>query len=186
VNHSAGHTTASFGGSYEGNRISLNVDYSTIFVPFGVAHFQQSLVFTFRVRPVMGLTFNGQTFVTPEGTTKYTVYGTGVLSPGSNLGAWAGSREYHLQRFIVRGRVVTVEGKPVSGAAVRIGKDLILTNSSGEFFLRKNKSGTYTFEVDFAEFQTAAPLELVSAPVQVKADRDEASHPITVVLRSRR
>jgi hypothetical protein len=79
--------------------------------------------------------------------------------------------------------VVDAEGNPVEGAAVKIDKNVLLTNSSGEFFLRTKRAGSYRLEIALEEFANAARFELVSAPAEVHSAREENASTVSIVLK---
>ena len=176
-------TTVGFGGSFQSNLFSIDVDYSTVYLPFGKAQFKQALGFTLRFHPFGNVTLNAQSYVTSEGQTKYSVSGSGYIYRGLPFTRGAQRDNYQLDKYIVRGRVVDADGKPVEGAAVSIDKNLLITNSSGEFFLRTRRAGSYRLEVVFTEFVNAAPFEIVSAPREVRSAHEENAVIVSVVLK---
>ncbi len=182
VNHSR-QTTVGFGGSFQSNLISIDVDYSTVYLPFGNAQFKQALGFTVRFHPFGNVTLNAQSYVTSDGQMKYSVSGSTYIYRGLPLMRNPDPVAQHLDKYIVRGRVVDEEGKPVEGAAIRIDKNVLFSNSSGEFFLRTKRAGSYRLEVDIAEFVNPAPFEIVSAPAEVHSAREENATVISVVLK---
>ncbi len=182
VNHSR-QTTVGFGGSFQSNLISIDVDYSTVYVPFGNAQFKQALGFTVRFHPFGNVTLNAQSYLTSDGQTKYSVSGSTYIYRGLPFMSNPDPGRGHLDKYIVRGRVVDAEGNPVEGAAVKIDKNVLLTNSSGEFFLRTKRAGSYRLEVALEEFANAAPFELVSAPAEVHSAREENASTVSVVLK---
>jgi len=184
VNHSH-QTTVGFGGSFQSNLISIDVDYSTVYLPFGNAQFKQALGFTLRFHPFGNVTLNAQSYMTSDGQTKYSVSGSTFVHRGLPFPGGVEGGNYQLDKYIVRGRVVDAEGRPVEGAAISIDKNLLITNSSGEFFLRTKRAGFYRLEVVFADFVNAAPFELVSTPTEVHSAREENASIVSVVLKLR-
>ena len=72
---------------------------------------------------------------------------------------------------------------PVAGAALEIDKELVLTDSTGSFFLRTKKPMEVPLKVLADQFITPGFFEVVSAPVTVKADREELAGEVTIVVR---
>ena len=182
VNHSR-QTTVGFGGSFQSNLLSIDVDYSTVYVPFGNAQFKQALGFTVRFHPFGNVTLNAQSYLTSDGQTKYSVSGSTYVYRGLPFMRNEEPGRGHLDKYIVRGRVVDAEGNPIEGAAIKIDKHVLLTNSSGEFFLRIKRAGSYRLEVVLEEFANAAPFELVSAPAEVHSARERNASIVSVVLK---
>jgi hypothetical protein len=182
VNYSNGQTSVSFGGNFISNRISIGVDYQTVYVPFRTGNqFKQVIALNLRLQPFGNFQLNGGTFVAPDGTVKYTVYGNTYFYRGP-LGA-ASPTAMTLYKYIVRGKVVDVEGRPVRGAALRIDGDLAFTDSRGDFFVRKRKSKAYRLEVLPDQFLIPGSFQVVSAPTSVRAAPEEKATEITVVVR---
>jgi len=182
VNHSR-QTTAGFGGSFQSNLLAIDVDYSTVYLPFGNAQFKQALGFTVRFHPFSNVTLNAQSYLTSDGQTKYSMSGSTYVYRGLPLLNRPDRGSPQLGTYIVRGQVVDAEGRPIEGAAISLNNKLLLTNSSGEFFLRTKRAGSYRLQVVFAEFLNAAPFELVSAPAEVHSTREENGNIVSVVLK---
>ena len=182
VNHSR-QTTVGFGGSFQSNLISIDVDFSTVYLPFGNAQFKQALGFTVRFHPFGKLTLNAQSYLTSDGQTKYSVSGSTCILQGLPFAAGPEGGSQRLDKYIIRGQVVDSEGRPVEGAAINIDKNLLITNSSGEFFLRTKQAGSYRLEVVFEEFINVAPFELVSAPAEVHSARDGNAQLVSVMVK---
>src|SRR5205814_7368855 len=64
------------------------------------------------------------TYTQPDGRLRYTINGSQWLSTPSR-GARGGPRDVRIANYLVRGRVVDVEGRPIDGAAVRIGREAV-------------------------------------------------------------
>ena len=185
VNYSQGHANIQFGGSYVNNRFAVNVDYQTLYMPFLVnpifaGHQHQPAVRLFR-----STQWNVQTFRSADGHLRYTTSADTLLTP--RFGA-VGSRsedEFKHLRYMVRGHVQDEAGQPIEGAAIRIGEQLVFTNSDGEFFVRRNKAAALALEVVLTEFLNSAPFHLVSAPASVKAFAEASAPDILIVLARR-
>ena len=86
---------------------------------------------------------------------------------------------------MTRGRVLDEGGHPVAGAAIRIGDDLVFSNSEGEFFLRKKKNRPCRLEVALDEFLIPGGFAVVSFPAVVAPSEQGSENPITITLRRR-
>jgi len=183
VNRSQGRTTMSFGGNLVSNRISVGVEYQTLYLPFRTGNqFKQALVLNFQFRPFGNYQFNAGSYVTPDGTVKYTAYGGTFMYRGA-LGAPAGATSVDFHKYVVLGRVVDESGKPIRGAALRVDGDVVYSGSDGVFFSRRRRPLTFRFEVLVNEFIVPGQFEVVSAPSSVKAEPEGSAHELTVVLR---
>jgi len=186
ISSSNGQRTVSFGGNYLSNRFSIGLDYQTVYVPFLAQPFKQGMGVTLQLRPFGGIELNGQTFLGPDGRTRYTASGSSMLYQGSRLLGGNGSGTYRLARYIIRGRVVDDQGLPIGGAAVRIDSEVLLTNSAGQFFVRKKRAGNYSIAVAFDQFLSPARFELLSCPDFALAQPEEMAPEVLVVLRPAR
>jgi hypothetical protein len=88
-----------------------------------------------------------------------------------------------MAKNIVRGRVVDESDHPIAGAALEIDKELVLTDSTGGFFLRTKKAKEVSLKVLADQFITPGYFEVVSAPVTVQSEREELAGEVTIVVR---
>jgi hypothetical protein len=182
VNYSQGRANVQFGGSYVTNRFALNVDYQTLYMPFLVNPLSQGISVSLRVRFFRGIQWNVQTFRSADGHLRYTTSANTLMTPRFGAVGSHGEDEFKHLRYMVRGHVQDESGAPIEGAAIRIGEQLVFTNSEGEFFVRRNKAGAMALEVVLTEFLNAAPFHLVSAPISVKAYQEATAPDILIVL----
>ncbi len=183
VNRAQGRTTVSFGGNLVSNRVSVGVEYQTLYLPFRTGNqFKQALVLNFQFRPFGNYSFNAGSYVTPDGTVKYTAYGGTFMYRGP-LGGPPGATTVTFHKYVVLGRVVDESGKPVRGAALRVDGDVVYSDSDGVFFSRRRRPGTVRFEILLKEFVVPGQFEVVSVPASVKAEPEGSAHEITVVVR---
>jgi len=184
VTNSNGRPSMSFGGNFLSNRVTVGVEYQTLYVPFRVGNqFKQALVLNLRVNPFGNVQVNAGTFVTPDGSVKYTVSGSEFLYHNGGVSGGPPPTAGRIHKFVVRGRVVNDQGAPVAGATLRIDGEVAFTDSQGEFFVRKSKRKSYDLHVLVHEFLTPGRFEVVSAPERVAAEPEEAAREVTVVVR---
>ena len=186
ITRSNGQTYVSFGGNFLSNRLSVGLEYQTIFLPFqtpGLSQFKQVLALNLRLRLWGGIELNGASNVTPLGKTRYTAYATGYTYRGASpdRGGFAGGGAIY--DYVVRGRVVEEGGLPVRGAAVRIDGDLALTDSQGSFLLRRKKPKESELSVALDQFVLPGNYAVLTAPATVKAAREESAELYEVVLK---
>ena len=183
ISSSQGQTTVSFGGNYFSNRFTVGVDYQTVYVPFLAQPFKQGIAVTLQVRPFGGLELDGQSFLGPDGKTRYTVSGSDMLYGASRFFGVNGSSGFRLPKYVIRGRVVDEQGNAIAGAAVRVADEVLLTNAAGQFLVRKKRSGSYPIQVSFADFVNPLPYQVISCPSSVTAMREEVASEILITLR---
>jgi len=90
---------------------------------------------------------------------------------------------FSIAKYVIQGIVKDEEGNPVEGAALRIGREVAYSDSSGHFQSRFSKHGPYALTVAPDEFLSNAVYEVVSAPPQVRAEADDAASDLQIVLR---
>lgn len=183
INSSQGQTTVAFGGNYFSNRFTVGVDYQTVYVPFLVRPFKQGIGVTLQLRPFGGIELDGQSFLGPDGKTKYSASGSSMLVGASRFFGVNGSSGYRLPKYVIRGRVVDEQGNAVPGAAVRVDGQVLLTNAAGEFLVREKRPGSYPIQVSFGDFVNPLPYEVVSCPAAASAMREEMAAEILITLR---
>lgn len=183
VSSSQGQTTVAFGGNYFSNHFTIGVDYQTVYVPFLVRPFKQGIGVTVQLRPFGAIELDGQSFLGPDGKTKYSVSGSSMLAGASRFLGVNGSSGYRLPKYVIRGRVVDEHGNAIAGAAVRVDGQVLLTNAAGEFLVRKKRAGSYPIQVSFGDFVNPLPYEVVSCPAAVNALREEVATEVLITLR---
>jgi hypothetical protein len=182
VNYSQGRTNVQFGGSYVTNRIAASVDYQTLYMPFLVNPFSQGISISFRVRLFRSIQVNVQTFRSANGQLHYTAWGDTLLTNRLRAFRSNGEDPFKHLRYMVRGHVQDQMGKPIEGAAIRIGQQLVFTNADGEFFVRLNKPGSLALEVVLTEFLNPASFHLVSALPAAKVLPEAVAPDVKIVL----
>lgn len=188
ISHTAGQNSMAWGGDFLSNPLSIGVSYQTVFSPFFPGRpFRQVMLLNVSFRPGGNLQLNTSTYVSPLGTVKYAAYGT-AFAYRSGDGPPAAAVAYRFPRYRILGQVRDESGQPVAGAAVRIEREMVFSNSNGEFFLRRKKGRPCRIEVMLQEFLVPGRFEVVSAPVQVDPspeNPDNFENQATIVLRRR-
>lgn len=184
VSHAhGGGTSVALGGRFLSNPITLGVEYRTIFVPGATGDpFRQVLSANALVHPFGNVQLSAGTQVTTDGEVRYTLsastflYGSGAPRGGS-------THRFRIDRHVVRGRVTLEDGRPVSGASLRVGDALVFTDSQGRFMLRRQRGGSHPLVVLVDEFLTPGRFAVVSAPERVTARSEAEAQDVLVVLR---
>jgi len=181
--YSAGKTSIAFGGSLAGNRFSAGVSYQTYYVPFRPDHpFTQALSINLNLNLLGNVHLTTATSFTPQGKMIYTVAGSSSYYRLSGLEATPQSQNFRFQQYLIQGKVTSPAGLPVSGAAIRIGKETFYSDSDGHFFARQRKPGRYKVEVVVTEFIATGNFTVVSAPSDAAATKDPDAPGIIIVL----
>jgi hypothetical protein len=87
------------------------------------------------------------------------------ITPGAEPGVFSAP----LGANLVSGNVVDTEGRPVSGAALKIDQVLVYTNDDGHFELRERKQHTHQLKVMTDEFIAQFAYRVVSAPDTIRS-----------------
>jgi len=181
VNYSGGNTSVSFGGNFVSNMLSIGVDYQTIYVPFAVEdQFRQALMLTVRLQAIGNFQANVSSYVGPDGTVKYTAYGSQYLYGGGSSPAQS---EQGIHENMIRGVVTDEAGNRVYGAALRVDGEMVYTDSQGSFFVRKRKAKEYDLEVPVDDFIAKGRYEVIQAPARVAAAPEESATDVFIVVR---
>ncbi|HET9251319.1 MAG TPA: hypothetical protein VFP58_04310, partial [Candidatus Eisenbacteria bacterium] len=181
LTHTGGNTTVSFGGGFTSNMISVGAEYQTVYLPFAATDaFRQALMLTVRFQGLGNFQGTLGSYVGPDGQVRYTAQGSQYLYRGA---AAPPQTSFGIHDFVIRGTVTDEEGAPVKGAALRIGEEIVFTDSRGSFFVRMKKERPYAVQVLVDEFLVSGRFEVVNAPDQAVAGPEDAPGEITVVVR---
>ena len=182
VTRNDGNTTVSFGGNLIGNRLSAGLEYQTIYVPYLPSKpFAQAAVINIRFRPFGNVELNGGTAVGADGRVRYTAWGNSLMVRSQRYGQPAAAMT--IPKYIIRGHVADDTGKPIRGAALRIGKELAFTDSDGLFFVRVSKRTEVPVNVAFDDFLAPGNWETVTVPRSANPELEEHAPELALVLR---
>ncbi|HTB96501.1 MAG TPA: hypothetical protein VK716_05800 [Terracidiphilus sp.] len=186
INHSAGQTTVSFGGSFLSNIASVSAEYQTYYVPErNASPFEQALIIDVQMHVFRGITVHGASFVAPDGSLRYTADLQAVAARQGGLGVADGTESLARNSIgsnLFRGVVVDAAGQPVSGAALMIDKLLVYTNDEGVFFIRERKPHSHELKVLPDQFLDGGPYEVVSAPTSITSAEEGTTPDTTIVV----
>jgi methionine-rich copper-binding protein CopC len=181
--YSAGRTNVAFGGSLLTNLLTAAVNYQTLYVPFRPDHpFTQALSVTINLNLFGNVHLSTATSFTPQGKIVYTLAGSGSYYRSSEFEAAPQFQSSRLQHYLIQGQVTTSDGHPVSGAAIRIGKETLYSDRDGHFFARQRKAGSYKVEVLPKEFIAIGEYTVLSAPLSATATKNDIDPGILIVL----
>jgi hypothetical protein len=177
------HPGVALGGTFVGDVAEISLEYQMIHTPFDVRRpFQRALWLGLRLQ-LFGQSAGISTSMNPDGSIGYTASTQTFLYLSGVNGAEPRSVFSSLPRFLIRGVVVDQAGAPVSGAALRVGSQLVYTNSAGEFFVRVTTSRVIPLVVEPDQFLTADTFVVTSAPATVTPAREPDAQPVRIVLR---
>jgi hypothetical protein len=129
-----GDNTYSFGGQRISNRISLSAEQdvyvSPIAIAFGAKPIFLAWTFGIRVRLPRGASANLSTIVDPTGKVQWGGYMDGLKY--RSAGPQHSDDSPSFSKYVVQGRVVDeATGLGLEGVALQIGKDIVLSDASG-------------------------------------------------------
>lgn len=183
INRTQGNTNFLFGGSYTTNRLSVSVDYQTLYMPFLANPLVTGIGVTLRLKLWGSFQVNGETFRSPDGKLRYTASASTLLTPSLRPAEGAG-KVVKLGSYVVRGHVRDAGGAPIAGAAIHIGEQTVYSNAAGEFLLRLTKPEHLALTVLPDEFLTPLNFTVVSAPPTVTAQPEDSAADVLIVLRA--
>jgi hypothetical protein len=182
INRTQGNTNVLFGGSYTTNRLSVSVDYQTLYMPFLANPLVTGIGVTLQLKLWGGIQVNGDTFRSPDGKLRYTGSLSTLLTPNLHLAKDGEKRAPKFGDYVIRGQVRSERGSPVEGAAILLGDQMVFSNAAGEFLLRLNKPQQVALTVLPEEFLTPLHFTVVSAPSTVTAASEESATDVLIVL----
>jgi hypothetical protein len=183
ISRTNGQTTFAFGGDFTSNRLMLQADYQNVYLPFRPDHpFEQALALNASVRVIGPMQITAASNVDPTGHLRYTFGMSTYVYRMSGMMS-ARSETFSIAKFLVQGVVKDDQGNPVEGAALRIGKEVVYSDSTGAFLARMGKHGPFPLSVVPEEFIINGVYETVSAPSTVRAETDDAAANLEIVIR---
>lgn len=182
INRTQGNTNFMLGGSYTTNRLSVNVDYQTLYMPFLANPLVTGIEVSLQLKLWGGFQVNGDTFRSPDGKLRYTGSLSTLLTPNLHL-AKGGENRPKFGDYVVRGHVRSEHGLPIEGAAILLGDQTVYTNEAGEFSLRLKKPQQVALTVMVEEFLSPLHFTVVSAPATVTAASEDSATDVLIVLR---
>jgi hypothetical protein len=178
-----GRASIQFGANVRTAIGEFGADYQIVHQPFRPLNpFRSALNLTARLQLGSYSTSIG-TYVQPDGSVDYAASGSTFLYMGSFGGVQPQQVSGTIGHYLVRGLVKDEAGLPVEGAAIQLGDQLTFTNSSGEFFLRARHPDRYPVQVRLEEFLLPGGWEVVAAPAEARAQPEERSASVEIVLR---
>ncbi len=186
ITQTPGKISASWGGSYSGNRIVASVSYNEQFFPTAGQNqnpFHSVLSVSISAR-IKDTNVTVATVETPGQQTKWTAYGNSfVYGPYDVSGQHTKS---FIGKYLIAGTVATTAGNKVQGAAIMLtdkrGKTaLIYSDSQGHFEQRVHSAkDEYLVAVVPDEFLSQEVYRVVSCPAVTKASSESSQ--IKIVL----
>jgi hypothetical protein len=182
ITRAEGRTSVSAGGEFLSNPVTVGVSYQTVFAPFHRGSpFVQTLGLDVRVRLIGNVQLRAGTHTTPDGRVRYTISGSQLLSRARNRSGSVPRAAF--AKYLIHGVVRDAEGKPVEGAAVKVGDEVLVTGRDGRFFLRTGRAAPAAIAVLPDEFSMPGRYETVSVPPVAVPDVENRAQPIVIVVR---
>jgi len=179
VDRANGAWSWSLGGSFQSNLATLNLSYQMMFLPFSLKTPWEKTLLVSVTLQLRNAKATARSFLEPTGKLKWAMFGdeyaTGPLGATREGGA---TRVPSFEKYIINGTVVTDEtGAPVFGACLKIGRNLVFSDSSGQFEIRvKNK--TFPLSIELEEFTAPGRWRVVQAPTSATP-----GEPVRVIVR---
>ena len=184
ISRTEGQTTVAFGGDFTSNRLMARVDYQNGYLPFRPSQpFEQALALNASIRVTGPWQITAASNVAPDGHIRYSFGVSTYLYRLNGMMTTGPGDSFSIARYMVQGVVNDDHGDPVEGAALHIGKQVAYSDSSGHFMVRFSKRGPFALSVAPDEFINNGIYEVVSAPTQARAEKEEMSSDLQVVVR---
>jgi hypothetical protein len=184
ITRTGGQTTFAFGGDFTSNRLLLRADDQSVYLPFRPHHpFEQTLAFNASLRVIGPWQMTAASNVAPDGHLRYAFGVSTYLYRLNGMITNSSADSFSIAKYVVQGVVKDDQGESVEGAAVRIGKQVVYTDSSGRFMTRFSKRGSFPLSVAPEEFISNGVYEVVSAPTEAKATTDDNASDVLVMVR---
>jgi hypothetical protein len=174
-----GQTTTKPGGEFVSNLLTLGVDYQTVHAPFrSGGPLVQALALHGSVQPFGSIRLHVATVTTLSGDIRYTISGSRQFYRSRRSEGGHGTSR--IAKYLVRGRITDEAGRPVAGAVVRIGPELILSDDDGRFFLRTASARPLPMAVLTEQFRATGRFTVLSAPLQATPTPDVRATDVSI------
>jgi hypothetical protein len=184
ISRTDGQTTISYGGDFTSNRLMARVDYQNVYLPFRPDHpFEQALALNASLRVTGPWQVTAASNVAPDGHLRYSFGVSTYLYRLNGMITNNSADSFSIPKYLIQGVVKDDQGVPVEGAALHIGRQVAYTDSEGHFMARFSKRATFLLSVAPEEFINNGTYEVVSAPTQAAADREETAGELQVLVR---
>ena len=184
ITRSNGQTTAAFGGDLLTNRLKIRADYQNVYLPYRPDRpFEQALALNFALRVSGPLQVTGSTNVAPDGRLRYTFGLNTYIYRERGMWRSPDNDSFSFPKYVVLGVVHDIDGNPVEGAAILLGRELVYSNDSGEFMLRLRKTKEVPLKVELNQFLTGGTFEVVKSPLTAKPQTEEQAQKVEVIVR---
>jgi hypothetical protein len=184
ISQTSGQTTVSFGGDFTSNRLMLRADYQNVYLPFRPSQpFEQALALDASLRVTGPWQITAGSNVASDGHMRYAFGVSTYLYRRNGMVTNASADSFSIAKYLVQGLVKDDQGVPVEGAALHIGKQVAFTDSAGRFMARFSKRGALPLSVAPDEFINTGAYEVVSVSAEAKAETEENSGDLLVVVR---
>jgi hypothetical protein len=147
--------------AYSGGSYSAQVGRTEVLVPGEGFQSVTSLTVSLKVRDSV---VNVANEVLPDGSRKYSV----TLSDWIYGKYTGGKKSPSFAKYLITGSVVNRAGKPVVGAAIKVGKTTVYSDPAGNFFSRQKHDRSYDVQVLVAEFLTSGRWKVVRCPASAR------------------
>jgi hypothetical protein len=161
----AGSTALSAGFNYTSNLANISVAEQEFFIGT-TGRFEHALTVSIGLQ-VHNANATLQTSMLPTGAVHWTASGTEYNQVGVESQQAGGSA---IGRYVISGVIVDQDGAPISGIAVKIGKQIVFSDDSGAFSARVKRSVASPVSIDLADSVAAGNWRVIDAPQSVKAD----------------
>jgi hypothetical protein len=165
ANHADGTWSWNVGGTFTSNPLAISVSYEEFFLPLALKNpWEKTLLVSIALQLPHSARATVRSLLNANGQTKWTTYGDKYLV--GPLGDTQGAGPEFVpsfERWIVSGTVTNERGEAVLGAAVKVGKTVLFTDSNGYFEVRV-KNRPYPLEASPKDFSAPGEWKILSCP----------------------
>ncbi len=186
-------TSATFGGRFTSNRLTLGLQHDLMYSPlaggFGGKRYSHVWMINLNVNIFRGIRLRTDSYIDPLGKMRYTaaVDGIGWSRNGEDIQGRGPTQPIPaFSKFVVKGIVRDDQGQPVWGINVQVDGQSAYTDSKGQFFMRFRRGETYPVSIVTERSLNQQVYEVVSAPVSALAELENEAQTIVIVVRRAR
>jgi hypothetical protein len=188
LSHAGNNNSLVWGARFLSNRMTVGIEQNVMYSPlaggFSGTQYMQTWTVNLAIPLARGIRVHADTYLDATGKMRYSTWADGIgFSRNGEPNPTSSIPTTTLGKFIVRGRVVDPDGKPVWGIAVQVDGKMTFSDSSGQFFLRFSKGETYPVAILVEQSLNRTAYQVAQAPVTATAELESIAPEIVIVVR---
>lgn len=187
LNHQSSQNNLTWGARFLSNRFTVGLDHDVAYTPlaggFGGKNFTQFWNVSLNIRVYNSVRLHTESMIDPAGRMRYTAWFDGIGFARNGEQIPTAMPNTSLGKFVVKGIVQDVEGKPVWGISVQVDGQSVYSDNAGRFFIRFRRGERQPVAVVPDRSLNPQYYVVVQAPVTALPETEDIAQDIIIVVR---